>query len=364
MHSLRSRGRIALVGLLALGACSSEPVEPGGLTGDASIRVSANVANTPIDLLVVTVSAPDLPTPAVFNLPVDNGTASGTIRVPPGAVRLFTVEAFDANGEVTHDGAATRDVLRGQNPPLTVPLTPRAGQVPLTIFFGDYSVEVSPASAEIDLSFVTTVQLVVAVEDAQGAVVDAPDVQWATTNPARATVSPAGLVTAHLPGDVDIVATYNGIAGVTHVTIVGAAPDTYYADADADGFGDPAASVSVPTGSPAPDGYVANADDCDDADNARHPDGTEIFNGFDDDCDGNIDEGIEVATYEDADDDGFGSATAPVLMMETEPGGVVVFLDGYVTIAGDCDDANAAIHPAALEILGDGVDNDCDGNIS
>ena len=364
MHSPRSRALAALVGLLTLGACSSEPLEPGGVTGDASIRVSANVANTPIDLLVVTVSAQDFPFAAVFNLPVENGTASGTIHVPPGADRLFTVEAFDASGEVTHDGAATRDVERGQNPPLTIPLTPRSGQVPLTIVFGDYSVEVSPASAEIDLTGGTTVQLAVTVEDAQGAVVGAPDVRWATSNPARATVSSTGLVTAHLPGDVDIVATFNGIAGVTHVTIVGPVPDTYYADADADGFGDPAVSQSVPTGSPAPDGYVANAGDCDDTDNARHPDGTEIFNGFDDDCDGNIDEGIEVATYVDADDDGFGSATAPVQMVETQPGGFVAPPPGYVTSAGDCNDANAAIHPAALEVLGDGVDNDCDGIIA
>ena len=362
MHSPRSRALAALVGLLALGACSSEPLEPGGMTGDASIRVSANVANTPIDLLVVTVAAQDFPFAAVFNLPVENGTASGTIHVPPGADRLFTVEAFDASGEVTHDGAATRDVERGQNPPLTIPLTPRSGQVPLTIVFGDYSVEVSPASAEIDLTGGTTVQLAVTVEDAQGAVVDAPDVRWATSNPARATVSSTGLVTAHLPGDVDIVATFNGIAGVTHVTIVGPVPDTYYADADADGFGDPAASVSVPTGSPAPDGYVADASDCDDADNAKFPGASELFNGYDDNCDGSIDEGIPVATYVDGDGDGFGDGSAPVQMVETQPGGLVEPLPGYALSAGDCNDADADIHPDAAEIVGDEADNDCDGN--
>ena len=289
MHSPRSRSLIALIGLLALGACSSEPVEPGGPAGDASIRVSANVANTPIDLLVVTVSAQDLPLAAVFNLPVENGTASGTIRVPPGADRLFVVEAFDVNGDVTHDGAATRDVQRGQNPPLTIPLTPRSGQIPLTIFFGDFSVEVSPASAEIDLTAETTVQLSVVVEDAQGAVVAAPDVGWATTNPARATVSSTGLVTALLPGEVDIVATYNGVAGVSHLTIGGPAPDIYYADADADGFGDPAASVAVPAGFPAPSGHVSVGGDCNDADPGVFPDANEVLNGIDDDCDGTID---------------------------------------------------------------------------
>ncbi len=362
MHSLRSPALVALVGLLALGACSSEPVEPGGMTGDASIRVSANVANTPIDLLVVTVSAPDLPFAAVFNLPVESGTASGTIHVPPGSSRVFTVEAFDANGDVTHDGAATRDVQRGQNPPLTIPLTPRSGQVPLTIFFGEYSVEVSPAVAEIDLTVETTVQLSAVVEDAQGAVVGSPDVQWATSNPARATVSPAGVVTAHLPGTVDIVATYNGIAGVAHVTILGSAPDTYYADADDDGYGDPGSSVSVPTGSPAPTGYVADASDCDDTDNAKFPGAAELFNGYDDNCDGNIDEGILVTTYVDADGDGFGDDSGPFLLMETQPGGIVEPFPGYTLVLGDCNDADAAIHPDASEIAGDGVDNDCDGN--
>ena len=363
MHSPRSRAFAALVGLLALGACSSEPVEPGGPAGEASIRVSANVANTPISLLVVTVSADELPVAAVFNLAVQNGTASGTIHIPPGSERLFTVEAFDANGEVTHDGSATRDVQRGQNPPLTIPLTPRSGQVPLTIFFGDFSVEVSPAAAEIDLTAGTTVQLSVVVEDAEGAVLGSPVVQWATSNPARASVSHSGLVTAHLAGAVDIVATFNGIAGVTHVTIVGPVPDTYYADADQDGYGNPSASVSLPAGSPPPSGYVTDASDCDDTDSATFPGAPELPNAADDNCDGNADEGILVATYVDDDGDGFGSDSAPELLMLTSPGGIVELFPGYVTIAGDCDDAHPGINPDAVEIVDDGVDNDCDGNV-
>src|SRR5262249_5623766 len=34
--------------------------------------------------------------------------------------------------------------------------------------------------------------------------------------------------------------------------------------------------------------------------------------------------------------------------------------DGFSECAGDCNDANAAIHPGAAEVC-DGVDNDCDG---
>ncbi len=35
--------------------------------------------------------------------------------------------------------------------------------------------------------------------------------------------------------------------------------------------------------------------------------------------------------------------------------------DGYLACAGDCDDANPLVHPGAQDLVGDGIDNDCDG---
>ena len=56
-----------------------------------------------------------------------------------------------------------------------------------------------------------------------------------------------------------------------------------------------------------PVGYVANSTDCDDANNQINPNATEVFDGFDNNCDLVIDEGFTLTTYyEDLDGDNYG----------------------------------------------------------
>lgn len=62
-----------------------------------------------------------------------------------------------------------------------------------------------------------------------------------------------------------------------------------YQDLDKDGFGDPAVSSST---CPAPSGYVGNAADCDDGNNAINPQALESCNFQDDNCNGLVDDGI------------------------------------------------------------------------
>ncbi len=125
--------------------------------------------------------------------------------------------------------------------------------------------------------------------------------------------------------------------------------DTYYADADADGFGDPDAAVEA---CDAPVGHVPSATDCDDMDADVYPSASERCNGVDDDCDGAIDEYVRAEWYADADCDGHGDPGA--VLDECDPP------EGYVDNADDCDDGAAAARPGGVEVC-DGLDNDCDG---
>ena len=132
---------------------------------------------------------------------------------------------------------------------------------------------------------------------------------------------------------------------------------TVYADADEDGYGDadsPLAACETPVG------WVADASDCDDGAASVSPDGVELCNGVDDDCDGVIDdEAQDMLTWlEDDDGDGYGDPADPTEACE-QP-------EGYVAVAGpeleDCNDVNADISPGALEIC-NGIDDDCDGGV-
>ena len=123
-----------------------------------------------------------------------------------------------------------------------------------------------------------------------------------------------------------------------------------FADRDGDGHGDGATPVRCDVG-------VVAGDDCADTEALIHPEAGERCNEADDDCDGEVDEDPvdPLAFFADGDGDGYGSA------------GEVVYAcavgDGAALSAGDCDDADAEVHPGADEGC-EPVDRDCDGVVS
>lgn len=82
---------------------------------------------------------------------------------------------------------------------------------------------------------------------------------------------------------------------------------TLYLDADKDGFGLSDETIISCTASV--DGYADNGDDCNDDDAEMSPDGTEICDGKDNDCNTVVDDdAIDALTwYDDADKDGYGN---------------------------------------------------------
>ena len=131
---------------------------------------------------------------------------------------------------------------------------------------------------------------------------------------------------------------------------------TWYADRDADGYGDPGNTTAACN---QPSGYLADSSDCDDAARLVNPAADEICNTIDDDCDSLVDdadsdrlESSATAWYADDDSDGYGDA-GDVTYACTQP-------SDTSTDATDCDDTDSDVHPGATEVC-NGGDDDCDG---
>ena len=152
-------------------------------------------------------------------------------------------------------------------------------------------------------------------------------------------------------------------------------PQIWYLDTDEDGFGDPYNSVEE---CEAPNGYVADNQDCNDQDEDEHPEAVWYLDA-DEDGFGNPD--ISASTcarpmkyvkqaedcddadptrnpdsfwYTDSDGDGFGNPDTPIDSCTAA--------EGSAPNDQDCDDDNAFIRPNVNEIC-DYIDNNCNGFI-
>jgi alpha-tubulin suppressor-like RCC1 family protein len=95
-------------------------------------------------------------------------------------------------------------------------------------------------------------------------------------------------------------------------------------------------------------------EDCADGNARVNPTSSEVCDNLDNDCNGSIDEGVQVEGFADDDRDLHGDPSMPIMACPGTP--------GFATVDDDCDDDNPARHGAQLELC-DTIDNDCDGTV-
>lgn len=129
----------------------------------------------------------------------------------------------------------------------------------------------------------------------------------------------------------------------------------YYLDTDGDGYGLGYGKCYCDPPDVPGEVWLLKGGDCNELVVTIHPGATEICNGFDDDCDGSIDEpGATgcISQFADEDGDGYGDEAAEACVCKASP--------FWTQLGGDCDDHDLSVSPLAVEVC-DKVDNDCDG---
>jgi len=129
----------------------------------------------------------------------------------------------------------------------------------------------------------------------------------------------------------------------------------WFPDSDGDGYGHEIGPIG---GCEGPEGYIDNADDCDDDAADVNPAVIEVCDGIDNNCNGLADEDAAddaAILFRDFDGDGFGNPY--VTKRQCFPD------EDYVANDGDCDDARASVNPDGQEVCNEGelLDEDCDG---
>ncbi len=222
MTRLRRLTLRAVVALAAAGAVGGavaceRSTAPAAATGTLPVFAQFNAA-TPVNVLVITVTGTGIATPLVFNLPIVNNTASGTLTLPIGPARNLLAQAFDNTGALLYSGSTTVTVGPGANTAAALILAPQAGTVPVTVSLGTYTVVITPAQAGFTVAAGATQQLGATVLDPTGTPV-ATTVRWASSVPTIAGVDATGLVTGVASGTATVGATALGASATVTITV-------------------------------------------------------------------------------------------------------------------------------------------------
>jgi hypothetical protein len=356
------RIRFSLVATVGLGGYTWWGIDNVSLTGTAS-----NTVWSPITGLytnpAATVGYTGTPTHVVYAKPAGTTTYTATSTSPFGCGTTNSDVVVTVNLLPTVTAVVQPAVCENSNAVVQL-----SGLVPLSV---------STVSYKINSSTVVNVPNVTA--DASGnasfnvGVILANDDQiLQVTNILRTDVSPTCSVAFPTPN------ASNSVALQVNKN------ETYYIDNDDDGFGNVAPTTISCFG--VPEGYSANKTDCDDSNAAAHerflfyvdndddgygvglpvslcspnatvaPDGYAVLFGDCDDDDAASHQTFQF--YIDADEDNYGDKNGTLLAICAPAPNAPPL--GYSVNNGDCRDDLPAVHPNAIEVGYNLIDDDCD----
>ena len=286
-----------------------------------------------------------------------NLAAMGCTATTPGTWAAITFEVADGTLNGTYDIEITSATLKYGDTTVIPGTTVTNGTVTVGTPGLTMNVAADPTSVVNGTTTAVTFNVTSEGTAVDGALVTLLGCGVDTNGTTDATGTVTISVTANATGTIGVTATKTGYdEAATGVDVNPAPTNTYYRDADEDGYGNASDSIEADS---APDGYVTDNTDCDDDNAAVNPGATEVCNGIDDDCDNLVDDAdpdcVGMTTYyADADGDTYGD---PAVSQDA-----CAAPAGYVTNNTDCDDTNADVNPGATEVR-NGIDDDCDGSV-
>jgi Bacterial Ig-like domain (group 2) len=204
---LRRRATLGVLTLALFAACSdlqgpaADPT-PVALPFRVGFAPQLNVAT-----VVVTVTGVRIDPALVFNFPVVNDTAQGTMVLPTGTNRLIVAQGFDSTGTEVLRGQRTVNINAGTNTGVVLVMSPLTGSLPVTAVLGNVTLSLTSAAPSVRSG--GTVALTAEVRDETNAVVSVP-VLFAVSRPPAAQIRADGLLTALDTGSVTVTATALG----------------------------------------------------------------------------------------------------------------------------------------------------------